>query len=102
MKFTTIVNFKGNNSRVLTELQKDEHFLFHYVGRMPTGNGFTDLDLGWGKEVKTDSWKLKQTSTYAVPVHTEIYTLGPYEAVMDNNEEVTDEGAVVYDRYINE
>lgn len=97
MKFSTIVNLKGNSSCTLTEQQKKENFLFHYLGRKPIQNGFTDIDMGWGLETVIESWKLKNP-TYSIPVHTEIFTLGPYEAVTDNNEVVTDNGDVVYDR----
>ena len=98
MIFSCIVNIKGNRAQVISDAKKAENFLFHYVGRKPTGNGYVNIDLGWGLTAIIESRYLRQTTSYSTPVHTEVYTLGAYKEVTDGGSVVTDDGEVVLDR----
>jgi hypothetical protein len=93
MTFQTLVNMKG---RTITDKEKEENLLINYKSRISTSSNYTNM--GWGQEVTVKSGTLKQTATYSSPVHSEVYLIGAYGIVTDDNENVTDNNEVVYDR----
>lgn len=93
MTFTNIVNHLGG---VLTDEQKAAHLLFNFKRRISTASSYTDM--GWGQKITVSSNTLRQVTSYDTPVHADVYMMGPYEAVTDDNAAVTDDGDPVFDR----
>lgn len=93
MTFTNIVNYRGG---VISDAVRRANFLFNYKRRISTSSSYTDM--GWGDEVTVRSDTLRQTTSYSTPVHAEVYMLGAYDAVMDDDAVVTDDSEVVFDR----
>lgn len=96
MNFTNIVNYKGG---VLSDEKRKENLRFHFYSRVSTSSVLTDR--GWGDEITIDSSQLKQTTSYATPVHAEVYLTGAFENVTHNGENVTHNGQYVFHRFIN-
>lgn len=99
MEFFNIVNHAGG---VLSDDKIKEHLLFHWTGRVPrvvNGNtSFYDADYGWGPSICISSEELRQSTTYATPVHADIYIKGAYQPVTYGGEPVTYGGETVYAR----
>ena len=93
MTFYNIVNHKKN---VLTDEQKAANLLFNFKKRISTSSSMTDL--GWGQEITVPSNTLAQSTSYSTPVHAEVYMMGAYERVTDDNADVTDDDELIYDR----
>lgn len=95
LTFETIINYKGG---VVTDEQKIALFLLNYKRRISSSSEY--VDMGWGLTVTENSNNLRQTTTYSTPVMTDVYMLGAYEEVTDDDEVVTDDGDVVYDNFV--
>jgi hypothetical protein len=98
MTFDTIVNVNGE---VLSDELKQKHLAFNW--KIRKNNVSTETDKGWGQRITIDASDLRNVkgsgSTLASTlVDNEVYLLGAYEEVTDDNEVVTDDGQTVFDR----
>lgn len=100
MTFDTIVNVNGD---VLSDALKQKHLAFNW--KIRKNNVSTETDKGWGQRITIDASDLRNVkgsgSTLASTiVGNEVYLMGAYEEVTDDNEVVTDDGQTVFDRPI--
>lgn len=99
LRFDNIVNHR---SGTLSEAQKRDNLLFHYIANVPQVASnivtYTAKDMGWGQSIDADSNSLRQTTTYSTPVHAEVYLLGCWQPTTEDGAAVTEDNEQVFDR----
>lgn len=93
MTFGTIMNING---RVISDEKKNANLMFNWKTRL--SNSQVETSKGWGTEITLDHTDVK-SSTANVLVYPEIFVIGAYEEVKEDNTNITHNGEIVYHRY---